>query len=214
MENNSKTFQNASVSKGFAQIAETIFTPIYPVIAEQILADTCIRAGTALDMGYGPGHLATSLTAVSDLNVYALDISANMIQICGERIHKAGMCNRVIPVKGDVSAIPFDENTFDLVVSRGSWFFWENLTQGLHEAYRVLKIGGVAFIGGGFGNLALKKEIIAAMKKVEPGFEDGMKERIQSMPPERVKKSLDCVGITNYSIINDETGYWVRMVRS
>ena len=82
------------------------------------------------------------------------------------------------------------------------------------EAYRVLRPGGIAFIGGGFGNSALKREIVAAMKEKDPGFEEGMKERIQSMPPERVAAALHSVGISNYTIINDETGYWVRMVQS
>ncbi len=206
--------QMAMKSSGFAKIAGTVFAPIYPVIAEQILTSCNIHAGNALDIGCGPGHLATALAMKSDMVVQAMDISPDMIKICGERIDETGLCGRVIPVHGDVSAIPFDSGSFDLVVSRGSWFFWEDLPKGLSEAYRVLRPGGIAFIGGGFGNSALKREIVAAMKEKDPGFEEGMKERIQSMPPERVAVALHSVGISNYTIINDETGYWVRMVQS
>jgi len=199
---------------GFANIAGTVFALIYPVIAEQILTSCSIRAGAALDLGCGPGHLATALAMRSDLIVHAMDISPDMIKICSERVHETGLCGRVIPVHGDVSAIPFSSGSFDLVVSRGSWFFWEDLSQGLSEAYRVLRPGGIAYIGGGFGNSALKREIVAAMNDKEPGFEEGMEDRIRSMPQERVEKSLECAGITNYSIINDESGYWLRMVQT
>jgi len=41
-------------SKEFLTIADTIFAPIYPVIAEQIVTNTGIHSGTALDVGSGP----------------------------------------------------------------------------------------------------------------------------------------------------------------
>jgi SAM-dependent methyltransferase len=40
----------------------------------------------------------------------------------------------------------------DLVVSRGSVFFWDDPAQGIREAHRVLRPGGWAMIGGGLGS--------------------------------------------------------------
>jgi ubiquinone/menaquinone biosynthesis C-methylase UbiE len=214
MEKIPNTLQGMEKSQGFARIASDIFAPIYPVIAEQILASTGIRSGIALDLGSGPGHLATALAAASDLIVHALDISPDMIQICEGRISGSDLCSRVIPVQGDVSSIPFEDETFDLVVSRGSWFFWDDLSLGLKEGYRVLKSGGIAYIGGGFGNAALKQQIIRAMKESDSDFETTMNGRIRSMSLERVTDALKTAGIADYLIINDESGFWVRMVHS
>ncbi|PKL58970.1 MAG: class I SAM-dependent methyltransferase, partial [Methanomicrobiales archaeon HGW-Methanomicrobiales-4] len=125
------TIPDNGKARDFARIASDIFAPIYPVIAEQILVNTEIRTGVALDLGCGPGHLATALAVASDLTVYALDLSSDMIQICEKRVIENEISGRVIPVQGDVSSIPFEDETFDLVVSRGSWFFWDDLTLGL-----------------------------------------------------------------------------------
>jgi 2-polyprenyl-3-methyl-5-hydroxy-6-metoxy-1,4-benzoquinol methylase len=41
----------------FDKIAQEIFFPIYPVIADDILKLTGIRSGRLLDVGSGGGHL-------------------------------------------------------------------------------------------------------------------------------------------------------------
>ncbi len=199
--------------KGFAEIADTIFAPIYPVIANQILLATGIKSGVALDVGSGPGHLATALATLSDLTVYALDISPDVISIMEKRIIKNDLSGRVIPIQGDVSSLPFEDKTVDLVVSRGSWFFWEDLAGGISEVYRVLKPGGKSYIGGGFGTTSLKQQIVSAMKKRDSDFESGMQKRISSRSPEIVTAALNTAGVPHYTIINDESGFWLQMVR-
>ena len=214
MKEKKETKMGEKDSKKFLKIANSIFAPIYPVIAGQIISNTSIKTGSALDVGSGPGHLATALASASDLVVYTLDLSPDMIEICRNRVEETRLSGRVLPTLGDVSDIPFEDGTFDLVVSRGSWFFWDDLSQGLAEVYRVLKPGGQTYIGGGFGNAELKKQIVSAMQKQDEGFESGMKERIGNMSPERVAAALATAKIHDYSIISDETGFWLRMVRT
>jgi len=200
-------------SKHFLTIADTIFSPIYPVIAEQIVTNTGIHSGTALDVGTGPGHLATALALASDCTVHALDCSPDMIEICQTRVSEKGLTKRVIPALGDVSEIPYGDNTFDLIISRGSWFFWEDLSKSLTEIYRVLRPGGKTYIGGGFGTAALKEQIVAAMKEKDSDFETGMKERMTSRSPDIITSTVEKIGVTNYSLINDDSGIWLMMVR-
>ncbi|NLV27020.1 MAG: class I SAM-dependent methyltransferase [Methanomicrobiales archaeon] len=201
-------------TKGFLKVADTVFAPIYPIIANQIVKKTGIRKGKALDVGCGPGHLGIALATESECTVHGLDISQDMIQTCIEKIKEKGLSGRVIPTQGDVCDIPFDDETFDLVISRGSWFFWEDLPCSLKEIYRVLKPGGTTYIGGGFGNSALKKQIVSKMKEKEPDFENAMKDRIKSRSPEVVSSALKEAGIQKYSIINDESGFWLMMERT
>lgn len=216
MEQNNK--QNAKKmgkkdSKEFLVIADTIFSPIYPVIAEQIVTNTGIHSGTALDVGSGPGHLATALALASECTVHALDCSPDMVEICQRRISEKGLTKKVIPSCGDVCEISFDDNSFDLIVSRGSWFFWEDLEKGLSEIYRVLKPGGKTYIGGGFGNTTLKEQIVSAMKERKSDFESGMKERLMSRSPEVIRSVMEKIKVHNYSVINDDSGIWLMMVK-
>ena len=201
-------------SKHFLSIADTIFAPIYPVIAEQIIKNTGISSGKALEIGCGPGHLGTSLAAVSESTVYALDVSPDMIQTCTERITEKGLSKKVIPTLGDVCEIPFDDETFDVVFSRGSWFFWEDLSKGLKEIYRVLKPGGVSYVGGGFGNASLKRDIVEKMKERDPEFENSIKERFISRSPEVISSALQKAGVKKYSIVDDDSGFWLMMERT
>ncbi|MDD4162082.1 MAG: class I SAM-dependent methyltransferase [Methanothrix sp.] len=47
---------------------------------------------------------------------------------------------------GDVCALPFEDEFFDLVVSTFSLHHWPDATAGLNEIFRVLKPGGEAWI--------------------------------------------------------------------
>jgi ubiquinone/menaquinone biosynthesis C-methylase UbiE len=62
-------------------------------------------------------------------------------------------------VKSDVHATPFPDNSFDLIVSRGSVFFWNDLPGALREISRILKPGGIIFCGGGLGSAEIGRRI-------------------------------------------------------
>ncbi len=197
----------------YNEIAQTVFFPIYPVIADQILRKCGIDRGTCLDVGSGPGHLAIALATLSDLRVYALDNSRPMQEIAGKNIAKYGMEKRVVPVFGDVHTIPFDDASLDLVVSRGSFFFWRNLSQGFLECRRVLRPGGMAYIGGGFGNTRLRDEIVTTMRGRDPSWEEKRKGWYRNCSPDIVRSALAAVGIVDYRIVEDDSGYWIHFSR-
>jgi ubiquinone/menaquinone biosynthesis C-methylase UbiE len=199
---------NEQEARSFDKIASTVFSSIYPVIADQILKRTGKWGGIALDAGSGPAHLAVAVAKQSDLRVFALDSSPMMLKIALEHIVTADLVLKVVPVLGDVHTIPFEDGTIDLVFSRGSWFFWEDLYQAFQEIYRVLAQGGIAYIGGGFGNLRLKNEIFTTMKDKGPDFEKGVQERLARNSPDRIRNELEKAGIISYDLIQDESGFW------
>ncbi|WP_333582850.1 class I SAM-dependent methyltransferase, partial [Methanoculleus bourgensis] len=91
-------------AEGFTRIAREVFAPIYPVIAEQVLAWSGIRDGLCLDLGSGPGLLSVALAEKSDLSVIALDAEPAMARIAQETA--AERTGRVAPVIGDVHCMP------------------------------------------------------------------------------------------------------------
>jgi len=57
-----------------------------------------------------------------------------------------------VAVVSPAEAMPLADASVDLVVSRGSIFFWRDPAAGVREAYRVLRRGGKAMLGGGLGS--------------------------------------------------------------
>jgi ubiquinone/menaquinone biosynthesis C-methylase UbiE len=193
----------------YNEIAKTIFFPIYPVIANQILKKADIDSGHCLEIGSGPGHLAIALATLSNLNVYAMDNSIPMCKIAQANVENYQLERCVKPVFGDINYIPYADASMNLVVSRGSVIFWKNLPRGFFECMRVLKPGCMAYIGGGFGNAHLRNEIVSQMRKRDPGWEDKQRVRYANCNPHIVRSALASAGINEYDIVQDESGYWI-----
>lgn len=198
----------------FNEIAQTIFFPVYPVIAHQILKKTDIDSGSCLDVGSSPGHFAIALATLSDMEVYAMDNARPMLKIAEANVVKYRLERRVRPVFGDVNAIPFDKASMDMVISLGSFFFWENLTWGFAECMRVLRPGGMAYIGNGFGNARLRDEIILRMRERDPEWEEKRRGWYRNCNPHIVRSALAAAGIFEYDLIQDDSGYWVCFGKS
>ena len=154
--------------KDFDEIVRNVFAPIYPVIAKQIVERTNIKEGICIDLGTGTGALARAIAKITNLKVYALDISKDMLKLTEKYIKEEGLEGKIIPILGDVHNMPFEDNFADLIISRGSMFFWNDKIKAFKEIYRVLKLDGMAYIGGGFGNRELREKIFAEMRRRNP----------------------------------------------
>lgn len=196
-------------AEGFARIAREVFAPIYPVIAEQVLAWSGIRDGLCLDLGSGPGLLSVALAEKSDLTVIALDADPAMARIAQETA--AGRTDRVAPVIGDVHSMPVRDDTASLIVSRGSLFFWEDRVQAFREIERVLRPGGVAFVGGSFGTAALRDTIFAQMRRRNPNWDRDVARRSGQATPDQLRRELAASAVACSRIREEEAGFWVEI---
>lgn len=137
----------------FDQIAREVFAPIYPYLAKQVVESFKITRGVAVDAGSGPGYWAIELAKITDLKVIALDLDPEAVGIVRRNVSQAGLEGRVEAIEGNVQKMPLADGTADLVVSRGSYPFWPDKVAAFKEIRRILKPGGVAYIGGGLGSL-------------------------------------------------------------
>jgi len=196
-------------AEGFTRIAREVFAPIYPVIAEQVLAWSGIRGGICLDLGSGPGLLSVALAEKSDLSVIALDAEPAMARIAQETA--AERTGRVAPVIGDVHCMPVRDNTASLIVSRGSIFFWEDRVQAFREIERVLRPGGVAFVGGSFGTAELRDNIFAEMRRRNPNWDRDVARRSGQATPDLLRRELAASAVAGSRIREEEAGFWVEI---
>lgn len=184
-------------------------SPLYPLIANQITEKFGIKEGIAIDVGTGPSSLSIALTKITNLKIYALDISKEMCQIAEHNIALEGFNDRIIPIVGDVHHMPFPDNFADLIFSRGSMFFWKDLTLAFKEIYRVLKPNGKGYIGGGFGSGELKKKIKKRFNNKDEKQEKNFYKSIPKIDIDNLEIAVNMAGIGNYIIINDDSGLWV-----
>jgi ubiquinone/menaquinone biosynthesis C-methylase UbiE len=197
-------------AEGFTRIAREVFAPIYPVIAEQVLAWSGIRDSLALDLGSGPGLLSVALAQKSNLSVIALDADPAMSRIARETA--AGCPNRVTPVTADVHCMPIRDNAVSLIVSRGSIYFWNDRAQVFSEIERVLRPGGVAFAGGSFGTPALRETIFTEMRRRNPDWDQNVARRSGQATIDVLRRELAASGVAHARIRKEEEeGLWVEI---
>ena len=184
---------------------------VYPVVALQIIVRTGIRSGICLDLGSGPAPLAIALARASDLQIFAVDSSETALSLVPGNIVALSLEDRIIPLLADVHMIPFGDGVCDLVVSRGSYHLWEDLPVALAEIYRILKTGGKAYVGGGYGSLNLRDRMYA-LRRIDLNIDDpdfSGSSTFYKYSEEEIWVALDDAGIRNFRIINDESGFWM-----
>jgi ubiquinone/menaquinone biosynthesis C-methylase UbiE len=192
------------------RIAKTAFKPIYPAIAHNAIDVTGVSRGRCLDMGTGPGMLAMAVAkAAPEMAVTAFDFSDDALEFARINIRQAGLEDQVTTAAGDVHAMPFETGEFDLIVSRGSMFFWNDLKNAFAQILRVLSPGGKTYIGGGFGSRELKAQVIEEMAKIDPSWDCYAKKKSGDDGIRRFENMFDELNCSNYQIINDDTGFWV-----
>jgi ubiquinone/menaquinone biosynthesis C-methylase UbiE len=211
--NNYKKFDKEGAER-YANTAEKVFAPLYPILARQLIERFNITSGVCIDIGSGTAALAIELARISNLTVYALDHADEIQNIAERKVIEAGMKKRVKITRADVLEMPFADNFADLIVSRGTVFFWKQLHMAFSEIYRVLKPGGNACIGSGSGSKKLKEEIIRKMLERNPDFERNGKKRFNPEVEKRIKDAVEKSIIPEYKAVKDDTGFWIVFTKS
>ncbi len=125
-----------AAAKGY----EEFFVPaIFDHWAPVMLAAADVRKGeNVLDVGCGTGVLTRELPQiVGDAgSATGLDLSESMLGVARER------CPGATFHQGNVAALPFEDQTFDVAISSFMLMFVPEPDQALREMRRVLKPGG------------------------------------------------------------------------
>jgi probable selenium-dependent hydroxylase accessory protein YqeC len=129
-----------------------LWEPIYPPLSRFVLDLFGCTKGDVLELGPFAGGIAREFLSLSpEFRVVLADSSPDIFHDLQEEISETPLAQRIMIASSPLSPLIFLDQSFDLVVCRGAFFF---LTAGmLREIYRVLRPGGCALVGGGYGPL-------------------------------------------------------------
>jgi SAM-dependent methyltransferase len=117
-------------------LSEDQQTPTY----EEALRRVDLKPGQlVLDIGCGVGAFLR-LVAERDARPFGLDASEALLEVARERMPDADLR------PGDMEALPYEHDTFDLVTGFNSFFFANDIVGAIREAGRVAKPGAPVVI--------------------------------------------------------------------
>jgi SAM-dependent methyltransferase len=132
-----------------------------PTYEETLQRVGIARGDRVLDVGCGTGvflRMCADLGAV----VSGIDAAERLVALAGRRVPEAELH------VGDMQALPYDDNSFDLVTGFTSFFFADDIVAALREAGRVARPGAPVVISV-FGrpeqcDLEAMKQAVAAFR--------------------------------------------------
>ena len=157
---------------------------------------------TVLEVGCGRGGGASYVARyMSPKKIVGIDYSKNAIALCN-RIHNE---NNLGFVEGDAANIPFDNNSYDIVINVESSHCYPSIPRFLSEVERVLRPGGL-FV---WTDICPKK----AIEKYEGAFGAfGMKNIKSYEITKNVLSALDkkTINDTKNELIKKNTPFYLR----
>jgi len=184
------------------------FMPAIISTVKQIIEDYGVLEGVCVDVGCGTAVFAIELCRYCKLKIYALEKEKAINEVARLNIEKEQLTDRIIPVLVDAHNLPFEDEFADFVISRGSYHCWKDKVRVFKEIYRVLKRGGIGFVGGGFGRYITEEELNKMKSLRDRSLKEGAK---AYSSPDKLREIIYKAGISNSRIIYDRAGLWAEI---
>jgi ubiquinone/menaquinone biosynthesis C-methylase UbiE len=156
-----------------------------------------------LEVGCGTGHWTESFANIG-FSITALDISDAMLDIA-----RAKNLSHVSFIKGDALNLPFNNDSFDVVVSVTMLEFTQNAGTAIDEMFRVLKKNGLLILGCLNSN-----SILGKIKDNDPVFQharffskddlDGLLKKFSYTSMEECVMLTDSFELVSNTIVNKD----------
>ena len=154
-----------------------------------------------LDIGCGGGETLRKMSEkVSDGKLTGIDYSEVSVRSSEKKNSKDIKNGKMNIIEASVEKMPFDNNSFDKVITVESFYFWPDHAKNLKEVYRVLDKGGKFIIVADIhGDAPLDEKDIEGIKKFDL-FNPTLNE---------FKELLENAGFKDISIHTKEGEKWV-----
>ena len=188
---------------------DRLWKKIYPYVASQIMERYKGDYGSVLELGPFSGGISLEL-ARSHPRI-AITIGAEspaVIEYLRRKIALSGLSKRITVEETGLEHLQFVDAQFDLVILRGAFFFLKDRVGLLGEIVRVLKAGGMAFVGGGYGK-GTPKELIEEI--ADQSRELNMRLGRKRVSKEELEDIVRKFELADLCTIEEEGGLWITI---
>ena len=191
--------------KDYENIANNIIKKIYPYLITDLknYYNQSLDNKIIVELGTGPGHILEELLKEKFKYIYGIDISLEMLLRAKIRNNNN---KRLQLINANVENIPLKEKSVDLIISRGSIFFWENLDKAFREIYRVLKEDGFLLIGGGYGISTPDNIVEEILNNFKKSISKNVKPKIDI---DKTIEIMEKIGGKTEVIAKPKHGFWI-----
>ena len=201
----------------------------YETVAEDVVYFCGSSGGRVwVDLGSGPGGLGLALLEkMHEAVMVLMDPDAEALRRALHSARERGLSARAVAIVGSAESIPLSDESVDIVVSRGSIYFWQDRAQGLREVWRVLRPGGRAMIGGGLGRRypqwARQEFIRRRRESVAAKGPEAVREFVEARSPETFRRLAVEAGLPAFEVVgegglgpdeaNTGIGIWLQVAK-
>src|SRR5436190_14112443 len=133
----STTSFTANVAENYEKFMGALFFVPY---AKDIVSRLPGNINSVLEIACGTGQVTRLLREhFPEARIVATDLNPGMIEVAKKII---GEQDKIEWSVADAQELPFDDNTFDVVICQFGLMFLPDKQKGVNEAFRVLKPGG------------------------------------------------------------------------
>lgn len=193
-------------AQNFIQEINELWEPVYPYLAKHISEAYGRKDGVVLEIGPFCGVIYSLISQGIGSQFMIGSFPNEMKLFFNDQIRKKGLVEKVSIVETDQSLTGIHENSADLVIFRGALFFPSIFRVDYCAVKKVLRPGGVAMIGGGFGKFT-PGEVIRPI--AERSKDLNLKIGKIEVTALQIKDDIKASGVAIESEIIHEGGLWV-----
>ncbi len=215
MNDNNNVNHHKLIKEEFARQADSmpsasVFTD--SDVVDRIKSAACITDKLrVLDVGCGPG-IMTAVLAVYAREVVAFDITPEMIHRARQKCEKAGLANVQFQL-GQAERLPFDDASFDVIVTRLTFHHFPDPATVISEMVRVIRPDGRIVIA----------DIVSSEVSEEAELHNALEilrdpSHVRMIPHSELKQLVESAGLNikeeDSWIKKREFGEWIQITNS
>jgi hypothetical protein len=187
---------------------DSLWESVYPHLTRQIYELYGRQDGDILEIGPFCGMIFTMQKRKIGSSWSIAIFPKGMANFFSQQAKRRKLKDKIEIVETDSSLTGIKENKIDLAIFRGAFFFPSLFKVSLSAIYRVLRLNGIAFVGGGFGKYTPETVIQSIGKKSRDlNLQIGKIEVNEDQLRQMIKES----NLEGKAEIISEGGLWVVM---
>lgn len=185
----------------------SLWEPVFPHLAEFVAGVFGSRQGNVAEIGPFCGVIyELSRKRIGD-NFFLLSFPPGMENVYKDELKRQRLTNvRILLTNPSFENIKGDY--FDFVFFRGAFFFPSIFRADLFNIMRILKKGGLALVGGGFGKKT-PEHVIQMIKERSKNLNSRLG-KIE-VKTEEIQFLIDSNGLKENAMIIEEGGIWIAL---